>query len=241
MEKRSEKIIFAKAYETIEDIKKCGKIINETKSRQYTRISYQVFNENLFNQNCQKLTELGQEYLKVVENKKLPKLFSPPILHKNITSVTTYVNTAYSKKVMTCDEYVDMKVKNIIKEFETRAELRKKLAIEYGIDDDFLVSQDDIEQSIENFKSYFDELQKKYNAKFVIIRLASHDFRGKLRNDENIKRITLKEQGTFFFGKPKFYEQPPKAVRNDLYENKNGVYKVEKELYLSDLEDCSTL
>ncbi|MGL6100820.1 MAG: hypothetical protein ACRC0G_14525, partial [Fusobacteriaceae bacterium] len=65
--------------------------------------------------------------------------------------------------------------------------------------------------------------------------------RGKLRNDENIKRITLKEQGTFFFGKPKFYEQPPKAVRNDLYENKNGVYKVEKELYLSDLENCSTL
>lgn len=251
MKKSPEKQIFAKAYEIIDNIIKSSKTINIAKSKHskpYTRTSYQVLNENSFYQNCQKLTELGEEYLKIVKNKKLPKLFLPPILHKNITSVTTYVNTAYSKKVMTFDEFVNMKLNNLIKEFESEAELIRELATdENGIIDeekiaDSLPSEKEIKRTIENLKKELEELQKKYNVKFVIIRLSSCDFRAKLRDPKKeIKRITLKEQGTFFLGTPKFYEQPPKSIRNDLYENRNGIYKINNEFYLSDLDDISLL
>ncbi|WP_330112705.1 hypothetical protein VSU16_16045 (plasmid) [Cetobacterium somerae] len=210
-------------------------------------MSYEVLDENLFYQNCQKLTELGEEYLKIVKNKKLPKLFLPPILHKNITSVTTYVNTAYSKQVMTFDEFINMKLNNLIKEFESESELIMELATdENGVVDEEkmakLPSKEEIKRTIENLKKDLEELQKKYNAKFVILRLSSCDFRAKLRDDEKeIKRITLKEQGTFFLGTPKFYEQPPKSIRNDLYENRSGIYKINNEFYLSNLEDISLL
>lgn len=246
-----EKKIFAQAYDIIDNIIKSSEIINITKSKHtkpYTRMSYEVSDENLFYQNCQKLTELGEEYLKIVKIKKLPKLFLPPILHKNITSVTTYVNTAYSKKVMTFDEFVNMKINNLIKQFESEAELVRELATdENGITDekkiaDSLPSEKEIERAIENLKKELEELQKNYNAKFVIIRLSSCDFRAKLRDPKKeIKRITLKEQGTFFLGVPKFYEQPPKSTRNDLYENRNGIYKINNEFYLSDLEDIFLL
>ena len=245
-----EKKIFAQAYDIIDNIIKSSEIINITKSKHtkpYTRMSYEVSDENLFYQNCQKLTELGEEYLKIVKIKKLPKLFLPPILHKNITSVTTYVNTAYSKQVMTFDEFINMKLNNLIKEFESESELIMELATdENGVVDEEkmakLPSKEEIKRTIENLKKDLEELQKKYNAKFVIIRLSSCDFRAKLRDDEKeIKRITLKEQGTFFLGTPKFYEQPPKSIRNDLYENRNGIYKINNEFYLSDLEDTSLL
>lgn len=245
-----EKKIFAQAYDIIDNIIKSSEIINITKSKHtkpYTRMSYEVSDENLFYQNCQKLTELGEEYLKIVKIKKLPKLFLPPILHKNITSVTTYVNTAYSKQVMTFDEFINMKLNNLIKEFESESELIMELATdENGVVDEEkmakLPSKEEIKRTIENLKKDLEELQKKYNAKFVIIRLSSCDFRAKLRDDEKeIKRITLKEQGTFFLGTPKFYEQPPKSIRNDLYENRSGIYKINNEFYLSNLEDISLL
>lgn len=250
MNKSPEKKLFAQAYEIIDNIIKSSKSINIAKSKHskpYTRMSYEVLNENSFYQNCQKLTELGEEYLKIVKNKKLPKLFLPPILHKNITSVTTYVNTAYSKKVMTFDEFVNMKLNNLIKQFESEAELIRELATDENeiIDEDKMTklpSEEEIKKAIENLKKDLEELQKKYNAKFAIIRLSSCDFRAKLRDPKKeIKRITLKEQGTFFLGTPKFYEQPPKSTRNDLYENRNGIYKINNEFYLSDLEDISFL
>ena len=136
-------------------------------------MSYEVLDENLFYQNCQKLTELGEEYLKIVKNKKLPKLFLPPILHKNITSVTTYVNTAYSKKVMTFDEFVNMKLNNLIKEFESKAELIRELATdENGIIDeekiaDSLPSSIELKFNMENLNNDMEELRQKNNANFI--------------------------------------------------------------------------
>lgn len=246
-----DKIIFAKAYQVIENIINSSKIINITESnheKQYTRTSYQVFDEKLFYQNCKLITELGEEYLKIVKNKKLPKLFNPPILHKDVVSVTTYVNTAYSKKIMTYDDFFNMKITNLIKKFESDAELARLLATDENgkVDEkkiaDSSPSQEEIELTITNLKKDLEKLRKKYNAKFTIIRLPSCDFRAKLRNQEKeIMRITLKEQGTFFFGIPKFYEQPPKSTRNDLFENREGIYKITDELYLSDLDDISLL
>ena len=102
--------------------------------------------------------------------------------------------------------------------------------------------QSQIDFELNNLRKQLKEQQEKYNAKFAIIRLLSCDFRAKLRDDEKeIKRITLRGQGTFFLGTPKFYEQPPKSTRNDLYENRSGVYQITDEIYLSDLDDPSLL
>ncbi|MEG2487029.1 MAG: hypothetical protein RSA57_09480 [Cetobacterium sp.] len=228
MKKASEQKIFAKAYEIKEKIINSSKIINEIRYqylKTYVRRSYEILDENIFYQNCQKLIELGEEYQNIFKNKKLPKIFIPPILHKDVLSVITYINTAYSKKILKYEDYASRELKKLYYELESSK-----------------ISAQEINLAVENLRKDLENLQKKYNAKFAIIRLSSCDFRAKLRDQEKeIKRITLKEQGTFFLGTPKFYEQPPKSPRNDLFENKNGVYKINDEFYLSDLDDISLL
>lgn len=217
--------IFFQAYKIIEEIIESSEIIDSIStihlSQTYKRNSYLVSDENFFNSLCQNLVELGKQYKEITGKDKLPKIFIPPILYKNVKSVTTYINKAYSKKILTYDDYAGRELKKLHNEL-----MESK------------VPQSQIDLEIKNLREQLKKQQEKYNAKLAIIRLSSCDFRAKLRDDEKeIKRITLREQGTFFLGKPKFYEQPPKSTRNDLYENRNGIYQINAEVYLSDLED----
>ena len=44
---------------------------------------------------------------------KLPKSFIPPILYKNVKSVTTYISKAYTKKVLTYEDYAGRELKKL--------------------------------------------------------------------------------------------------------------------------------
>lgn len=221
--------IFFQAYKIIENIIESSKIIDSVTTdhlkRNFTRNSYQVSDENFFYSSCQNLIDLGKQYQKITGEDKLPKIFMPPILYKDVKSVITYINKAYSKKILTYDVYAGRELKKLYNELEESK-----------------APQSQIDFELNNLRKQLKEQQEKYNAKFAIIRLLSCDFRAKLRDDEKeIKRITLRGQGTFFLGTPKFYEQPPKSTRKDLYENRSGVYQITDEIYLSDLDDPSLL
>lgn len=213
------KKLFAQAQNIWEKLQRENNHIFDSALR-YLPPCYFVVDKKLFYDNCAELDKLGKEYTKAFNLNKAPRIFISPPLHENYNNVVVYVNTAYSKKIHNFDEYVEQEI-----------ESKKKN------------DTPDAEEDLYNFIKTFEEIRNKYNPKYIIFRNPSHDYRGKLRNNEvEIKRVYLRKRGTFFAGiSPKFFITPPKKKRIDLYENKENVFKINYNTYVSDAQDKSNL